>query len=87
MSAPIDDGSTHLHLGITVKPLFSQHGDERGEEGSGQTGVEDGLDVDDGGIGTTPLRKIDSGTIWDISNTGVGDDLEEVETQFRKIRL
>ena len=35
ISTAVDDRSTHLDLGVTVEPLLSQHGDERGEEGGG----------------------------------------------------
>lgn len=38
-----------------VEPLLAQHC----EEGSGQTRVKDGLDVDDGGTGAIPLRERD----------------------------
>jgi len=56
MPTAIDNGSAHLDLSVTIEPLLAQHGDERGEEGSGQAEVEDGLDVDDSGIGASPLR-------------------------------
>jgi len=56
MAAANDNGSTHPDLNVPIEPLLSQHGEERSEEGSGQAGVEDGLDVDDSGIGAGPLR-------------------------------
>ena len=56
MPTAIDNGSVHLDLSITIEPFLSQHGDEHGEEGSGQAGVEDGSDVDDSGIGVDPFR-------------------------------
>jgi len=55
-AAAIDDGYVHLDLSVMIEPLFSQHGDKHCEEGSGQARVEDGLDVDDSGIGAGPLR-------------------------------
>ena len=61
MLIAIDDGSAHLGLSVTVQSLLAQHGDERGEEGSGQSGVKGRLDVDDSGIRTSQLR--DSGAI------------------------
>ena len=56
MAAAIDNGSAHLDLSVTIESLPSPPGDECGEEGSGQAGVEGGLDVDDSGIGAGPLR-------------------------------
>ena len=56
MPTAIDNGSAHLDLSVPIESLLSQHSDERGEEGSGQAGVEDGLDADDSGIGASPLR-------------------------------
>ena len=84
MSTAINSWFARLRLDITVEPLFAQYGDERGEEGKGQTGVEDGLDVDDSGIGATPLRKVYSRTGWGAPN---GDDPKEVITHLCKIRL
>ena len=64
LSSPtaINDGSAHIRLGITVKRSLSQQGDERSEEGSGQTRVKDALDVNDRGIGPGPLRESGVGT-------------------------
>ena len=56
MATAIGNGSAHLDLSVTNVPLLAQHGDGRGEEGSGRAGVEDGLDVDDSGIGAGLLR-------------------------------
>jgi len=56
MPPAIDNGSAHLDLSVPIESLLSQHGDERGEEGSGQAGVEDGLEVDDSVIGAGPMR-------------------------------
>jgi len=55
----IDNGSAYLDLSLTIEPLLSQHGEKHDEEGSGQAGVEDGLDVDDSEIRASVLR--DSG--------------------------
>ena len=57
MAATIDDRPAHLCLRVTVEPLLAQHGNERGEERSGQTRIEDSLDVYYGGVGTRPLRE------------------------------
>ena len=43
--------------------------------------------MDDGGIGAAPLRKSGSITSWGIPKRDVGDNLEEVVAQFRKVRL
>ena len=56
MPTVINNGSAHFDLSVTIEPLLAQRDDERGEEGSGQAGVEDGLDVDDSRIGAGPLR-------------------------------
>ena len=83
----INNGSAHLHLGVTVEPLLAQHGDECGEEGSGQTRVKNGLDMDDGGIWTIPLGESGISTTWDVPKRGTGNDLEESIIHFLVIRL
>ena len=85
MSTTIDNGPTHLNLRVSVEPLFSQHGYERGEESGGQTRVKDGLDVDDSGIGATPLRE--SGVSLRSPKLSIGDNLEDIVAQFCEIRL
>ena len=87
MSTTVNDRSTHLHLGISVKPLFAQHGYERGEEGSGQTRVKDSIDVDSSGIGASPLREGGCGTGWMVPKRGVGDDHKELIAHSLVIRL
>jgi len=87
VSASIDDGSTHIHLSISGEPLFAQHGEKRGEEGSSQTRVQDGLDVNDGGIGAGPLGESGIGTSWDIAERGAGNDPEEIVAHLLKIRF
>jgi len=79
MPTAVDDGSTHLDLSVTVEPLLSQHGDERGE-GNGQAGANDGLDVDDSRIRASPLGK--SGVVagWDVpERDGTGRDCGELD--------
>jgi len=61
MPTAIDNGSAHLNLSITIEPSLARHGDKRGEEGSSQTSVKDGLDADDNQIGARPFRKSDIG--------------------------
>ena len=51
---PTAIGNRSMALGITAEPLLAEHGDERSEEGDGQTREKDCLDVDDGGIGASP---------------------------------
>jgi len=58
MATTINNGSTHLDLSVTVEPLLVQNCDERGEEGSGQGGVKDGLDVYNGGTRVSPLSPV-----------------------------
>jgi len=87
MLTAVDNGSTHLELGITVEPLLAQHGDERGEEGSGQARVKNGLDVDDGGIGAIPLRESGIVASWDVPKRRTGDNLEELVVYFLEIRF
>ena len=43
-----------MALGITAEPLLAEHGEERSEEGDGQTREKDCLDVDDDGVGASP---------------------------------
>ena len=83
----IDDRPAQLVLGVTVEPLLSQHGDERREEGSCQTRVKDGLDVDDGGIGASPLRENVAEVSWGLSKGNVGDDGKNGIAELRVIRL
>ena len=74
----INDRSTLLHLRIAVEPLFTQHCDERGEKGSGQTCVKDGLDTDNIGVRAAPLREGCNGTSFGMRGVGVvGYNLEE----------
>ena len=74
----VDDRSTLLHLRIAVEPLFTQHREERGEKGSGQTCVKDGLDTDNIGVRAGPLREGCNGTSFGMRGVGVvGYNLEE----------
>ena len=83
----IGNGSANLHLSKTGEPLFAQHCDEGGEEGSGQTGVKDGLDVDSSGIGAIPLRKSGVGAGGHLPKRGACDNLKEGVTHLGVIRL
>ena len=83
----VNDRSARLRLGITVEPLLAQRGDECGEEGSGQTCVKHGLDVDNGGIRASPLRERGGGTSWGMPKRDVGNNLEEAVAQLCVIRL
>ena len=84
----VNDRSTLLHLRIAVEPLFTQHRDERGEKGSGQTCVKDGLDTDDIGVRAAPLTEGCNGTSLGMRGVGVvGYNLEEAVAQLRVIRL
>ena len=87
MPTAIDNRSTHLDLCITIEPLLAQHGDERGEEGSGQTRVKDGLNVNNGRIGAIPFRELGIVTSWDIPKRDTSRDLEEFVTKFLVIRF
>ena len=87
MLTAVDNGSTHLNLSVTVEPLLAQHGDERGEKGSGQARIKNGLDVDDGGIGAIPLRESGIVASWDVPKRGTGDNLEELVAHFLEIRF
>ena len=73
----IDDGSPDLHLGKPVEPLLAQRCDECGEEGSSQAGVEDGLDVDDGRIRTSPFRESSLRASGNFAERYTGNDCEE----------
>jgi len=83
----IDNKSTHLNLGITIKPLIAQHGDKRGEEGSSQTAVKDGLDADDNGIRARPFRKSGIGASWNGPKLDDGDNLEKIVAHLLVIQL
>ena len=83
----VNNRSAHLDLGVTVEPLLAQHAYKRGEEGSGQTRVKNGLDANDGGIGAAPFGKSGIGTTWDIPKRGTGDDPEESMVHSLVIRL
>ena len=83
----INNGSAHLHLGVTVEPLLAQHGDERSEERSTHTRVKDRLDVNDSGIRAIPLRESGICTGRGVAKRDVGDDLEELVVHFLEIRL
>jgi len=85
VSTAINDGSTHVHPGISIEPLLAQHGDERRKEGGGQTRVEDGLDMDDGGIRAIPFGKSGIGTSWDVPKQDAGDNFEEVVVHLLEI--
>ena len=87
MPTAINCGSAHLRLSITVKPLFTQHGEEGGEEGSGQTRVKDGLDVYGGGVGAGPLRKSGGGISIDKPERDVEHNPGDGVVQLLIIRL
>ena len=91
ISTAVDDRSAHLHLGITFEPLLTQHREERGEKGSGQTGVKYGSDADSVGTRTSPLKGGGSGTSCDMPTERgvgvVGYNLEKAVAQLRVIRL
>jgi len=50
--AAFDGGSSHVCHGVSVQPLLAEHCDEGSEERSGETCVEEGLDLDEGAWGT-----------------------------------
>ena len=87
MPTAINNGPTYLHLGVTGEPLVAQHGDKRGEEGSGQTCVEDGLDVDHHGIGATPLGKIGARARWNFPELDTCNNLEGSVAHLLEIRF
>ena len=87
MPTAIDNGSAHLNLSITIEPLLAQHGDKRGEEGSSQTAVKDGLDADDNGIGAGPFRKSGIGASWNSPKLDAGDNSEKIVAHLLVIRL
>ena len=87
MPTAINNRSAHLHLGITVEPLLAQHGEECGKEGSGQTRVKDGLDMDNGGIKIWDLRESGSVTSWGIPERNIGDDCEEGVAHLYIVRV
>ena len=89
MSAAIDNGSAHIDLRVTIEPLLAQHGDKRGEEGSNQTRIKGGRDVDDSRIGATPSSESGSGSGvgWNVPNRDIGHDHKEVVAQLCAIRL
>ena len=87
MPTAIDNGSTHLNLSVTIEPLLAQHGDKRGEEGSSQTAVKDGLDADDNGIGAGPFGKSGIGASWHSPKLDAGDKLEKIVAHLLVIRL
>jgi len=87
MPTAIDNGPAHLNLSITIEPLLAQHGDKRGEEGSSQTAVKDGLDADDNGIGARPFRKSGIGASWNSPKLDAGDKLEKIVAHLLVIRL
>jgi len=53
--AAFDGGSSHVSRGESVQPLLAEHCEESGEERSGETCVEEGLDLDDRAWGARPL--------------------------------
>ena len=77
----------HLNLSVTIEPSLDQHGDKRGEEGSSQTRVKDGLDADNNGLGATPRSEGGIGIGWNVSKRDAGDNPEEVVTNLLIIRL
>ena len=89
MPTAIDNGSTHIILRITIEPLLPQHGDECGEEGSSQTRVKNGLNVDDSGIDVTRWSEggSDIGGGWSVLKRSFGDNHEEVVAHLCVIRL
>ena len=87
VSTASDDRSTLLHLGVTVEPLLAQHSDESGKEGGSQTRIENGLDMDNGGIGTIPLRKSGIGTSRDVPKSSTGDNLKKSMVHFLVVRF
>ena len=87
ISTAVNDGPTLLYLGITVEPLFSQHGNECGKEGSGQTSVERSSNMDSIGARSGPLREGGSGTGQGVPKRDVGDNHEELIAHSLDIRL
>jgi len=87
MPTAIDNESAHLDLGITIEPLLAQHGDKRGEEGSSQTTVKDGLDADNNGTEARTFRKSGIGASWNSPKLDAGDNLEKIVAHLLVIRL
>ena len=71
--ATFDGGSSHISRRISVQPLFAEHCKEGREKGSGETGVEDGLDLD--------YRVRRAGPLWEggsvVSEGGIVDLVDE----------
>jgi len=74
--APLDGRSSHVDRGVSVQPLLAEHREEGGEERSGETRVEDGLNLDDRARGTGPLW--DCG---DVTTEGSVVDLVDEDTK------
>jgi len=55
--AAFDSGPSHVGRRVPIHPLLSEHREEGGEEGSGETCEEDSLDVNDGVRRAGPLWK------------------------------
>ena len=67
--AAFDGSPPHVGRRISVQPLFAEHCKEGREKGSGETGVEDGLDLDYRVRRACPLRE--GGSV--VSECGVVD--------------
>ena len=83
----INDRSTHLRVGVTVEPLFSQHGDERGKKSGTQTCIKDRFNVDNGRIGTSPLGQNEMEVGWRVAEGDVGDNRKYNVARLGEIRL
>ena len=86
IATAIDERSTHIDLEVTVEPLLAQHGDERCEEGSSQTRIEDGLDVGKLRVRACPWR-ITAGLRRRVHAGGVGRHPKEIVAQLGVIGL
>ena len=87
MPAAVHRRSTHLDPFIKIEPLLAQHGKESSEEGSGQTRVKDGLNVDGGGIWAGPFGELDIITGLDNPKCDAGGNRKELIAKFLVILL
>ena len=71
--AALDGGLSHVGRSVSAQPLFAEHSQEGGEERDGETGEEDGLNLD--------YCTERSGPLWEngnlVSKSGVVDLVNE----------
>ena len=86
--AAFDGGSSHVSRRISVQPLLAKHREEGGEKCSGETGVEQGLDLDYCVRRACPLLR-EGGNIFSESGVvGLVDkNTKESNSLFTRIRL